>query len=224
MFAAPRTPGGDASPAPASPVPGSPGSAAASKRSWISSWTTADPEELRRRAEKKERIRAAAAAQRVERAALVARRDVLAYFDTLRRLGPFIYLDTVPAVMNAMLTVTVGTLALFMDGGGSLSDTGGACGLTLHFFVLCLIGAAYALLGLMSYVIMGYRVTIDIGLPFQALVAVLCGQGAVWFFFGLPVFYVWVLQSSAAGGNLPCLQQQPLLFGARWGCAPARSL
>ncbi len=152
---------------------------------------------------------------------MVSRRDVLSYFDTLYRLGPFVYLDTVPAVLNALLTVSVGTLALFLDGGAMLGDSGGACGITLHYFVLCLMGLAYALLGLLTYVLMGYRVTLDISLPFQALVVLLGALGASWFFFGLPVLLQWIQQSSAPGGTLPCLAGAPLLFGecraAQWG-------
>ena len=204
-----------ADPAP-SPTPSA--TSAASRRSWLSaSWAAPDPEELRRRAEKQERIRAAAAAQSVERAALVARRDVLAYFDALHRLGPLIYLDTLPAVLNAALTVTVGAVALFLDGGGALADYaaaggGGACGLLLHTFVALLIAAAYALLGLMTYVTAGYRVTLDISLPFQALVVVLSGTGAVWVLFGFPVLVQWA-QAALGGGALPCQAKQPLLFG-----------
>ena len=206
---------------PASPPPTSPRSAASAgsaSRSWFGS---ADPEELRARAEHAERVRAAAAAQRVERAALIARRDVLAYFDTLLLLGPFVYIDTVPPAMIAVLTVTVGSVALFMDGGGTLTDSGGACGGTLHFFVLALIGASFALLGLLSYVIMGYRVSIDINMPFQALVGIMSALGAIWFFFGLPVFLVWVVQLVTAAGALPpCFRLQPLLFGAQRAARP----
>lgn len=208
---------------PASPPtsPRSTGSAGSASRSWFAS---ADPEELRARAEHAERVRAAAAAQRVERAALIARRDVLAYFDTLLLLGPFVYIDTVPPAMNAVLTVTVGSIALFMDGGGTLADSGGACGGTLHFFVLALIAASFALLGLLSYVIMGYRVSIDINMPFQALVGIVSALGVIWFFFGLPVFLVWVVQLvTAAGAMPPCFRLQPLLFGAQPGRARARA-
>jgi hypothetical protein len=135
-----------------------------------------------------------------------------------------VYIDTVPPAMNAVLTVTVGSIALFMDGGGTLADSGGACGGTLHFFVLALIAASFALLGLLSYVIMGYRVSIDINMPFQALVGIVSALGVIWFFFGLPVFLVWVVQLvTAAGAMPPCFRLQPLLFGAQPGRARARA-
>ena len=209
-----------------------PSSPAASKRSWISSWTTTDPEELRKRAELKERIRAAAEAQRVERVALIARRDVLSYFETLRVMGPFLFLDTVPTLLNAVFTVSIGTLALFLDGGVSLSNTGGSCGALVHFFVLGLIGVSYLLLGLLTYVLMGYRVTVDITLPFTGVVVLVSSMGAVWVSFGIPIFLAWmvlatsnlstqdasVVPSSFSAPRPPamCLRDRPLLFCAFW--------
>jgi hypothetical protein len=119
----------------------------------------------------------------------------------------------------------VGTSALFMDGGGDLSSyssgaAGGACGVALHLFVALLIAVSYALLGLMSYVLMGFRVTIDINLPFQALVVIVGALGALWVFYGLlgvlPTVAAWLQQVAGGGATPACVAQQPLFFSA-WG-------
>ena len=212
-------------------TPSSPDNPPSSPKSWFGSRSAA---EVAAQRDRKKADKLARTLQASQRNTLIARRDVLNYFDHARSLGTLVFVDTVPLCMNAVLCVTVGTLALFMDGGGTLNDSGGSCGSLVHFYVLCLMGMSYILLGLMSFVAMGYRVVLDVSAPFFALVCILVGYCATWFFFGLPAFLVWfsVLVSpnpDPKSSTMTCLANSKLMFGAcglDWGvslhfpCAP----
>lgn len=190
-----------------------------SPRSASSSWFGGrSAAEVTLQRERKKADKLARSLQASQRNTLIARRDVLNYFDHARSLGTLVFVDTVPLCMNAVLCVTVGTLALFMDGGGTLNDSGGSCGGLVHYYVLCLMGVSYVLLGLMSFVAMGYRVVLDISAPFFALVCILVAYCATWFFFGLPAFFTWfaVLVSpnpDPASSTMTCLANSKLMFG-----------
>jgi len=171
------------------------------------------------REEKQARLmahRAVQTAQMTQRISLIGRRDVLAYFDSARSLGTMVFNDPVPVTINAVFCVSAGTLTYFMDGGGTLTDTGGQCGPLIHFFVISLIGISYILLGLLSFVAMGYRVVLDISVPFVALIGILAAYCVSWVFFGLSIAITWMKDFFSGGPDassttIKCFTNQMLL-------------
>lgn len=159
------------------------------------------------------------AAQRKERAALVARRDTLAYFDAARVAGTLVFVDTVPLAFNALLVATVGNVVSFPDGGLRcvLGFAGAAvappcdCGSALHLFVQGLVAFAYLLLAYLSSVLLGAHVTSHINAPFLALALGLAGLLAWSFFYGVPLFLVVLAD---LGAFRACWSKHPYLFGA----------
>lgn len=204
---------GSRSPSPPAGTPGAPGAAADEKRAKAAA-----------KAARSAEIKQVKAAQRKERVALISRRDLLAYYDTARVVGPLVFVDTAPLVYNAVFVATAGNVVTFADGGlrcvfpvlaaGSPSikypcDCGGG----LHLYLQGLVGISYVLLMYMTSLALGGQVTAHVNRPFIFLSLALGGLLVWGFFFGVPVLLVQLAQAGTEGGA-KCWGRHPWLYSA----------
>ena len=167
-------------------------------------------------------IKQVKAVQRKERVALISRRDLLAYYDTARVVGPLLFVDTAPLVYNAAFVATAGNVVTFEDGGlrcvfpvlaaGSPSikypcDCGGG----VHLYLQGLVGISYVLLMYMTSLALGGQVTAHVNRPFIFLSLTLGGLLVWGFFFGVPVLLVQLAQAGTEGGA-KCWGRHPWLY------------
>lgn len=154
-----------------------------------------------------------------KRGALIARRDTLGYFDTARALGPQVFIDTVPVVINAVFVTTVGLALKSSDGITFIGGADHVCPAAIHFFSAILIVANFFLLGVFAYFGFGGGMrTPSITLPWMILIAWLAGV-AFWCFVGLGSV-VGAISTDVpprvvfTGEQIACYNQHPFFYGA----------
>jgi hypothetical protein len=130
------------------------------------------------------------------------RRDNAAYFDAARALGPQVFTDTVPSLLNSLFVVLAGNAVVHAPAiGGQCPDAP-----ALAVYAQGLVVAAYILLGVLGWYALRPLVTAHIRWPFLLVVA-WCGGLAAWTFVGIGAVTDAV--------NQGCVAKAPVLFG---GC------
>ena len=153
------------------------------------------------------------------RGALIARRDNLGYFDTARALGPQVFIDTIPVVINAVFVTSVGLALKSFDGITFIGGSDHVCPAAIHFFSAILIVANFFLLGVFAYFgFGGGRRSPSITLPWMILIAWLAGV-AFWCFVGLGSV-VGTISTDVppkvvfTAEQIACYNMHPLFYGA----------
>ena len=129
------------------------------------------------------------------RASLDRERNRAAHFEESMLLGPMIFVDTAPLLLNSIAVIVLGNLLASLPHSCSLQS--------LTVYVDGLIVLASALCGILAYVLMQRQNSMSIRIPFLLLI---CwnAAAALWTFVGFGVLF----EASRSG----CSETSPSLF------------